>query len=246
MKKKIKPVSNISNGVKKYLLLTLAIILILIALSAVQIRADMLIPFFCKAVDTYAEARTAATGLSIRLLGGLSFENLQFHHKNGLIINVGKGTLSYDLSDILRRQLRIKVSAKDVMMGRGQKPVKGFLESFLLPEPETKIHFDDAVFSINFRGGAKELENLQFIGDTVVITADGKSIGKKSINYNVMLYLSQKMSSELLAQYGSPPSENSASKNTILLRIYGQPKFPFVYIMTKNLRMSFKVGRQSD
>jgi hypothetical protein len=212
----------------------------------VPIKADILIPFFCKAVNVFAEARTTATGLSIRLLGGISFENIHLYHKDGLIINIGKGTLSYDLSDILRRQLRIKVSAKDVTIGRGQKPVKGFLESFLLPEPQTKMYFDNTVFSLNFRGGAKELENLQFIGDSIVITGEGKSIGKKSINYIMVLYLSEKMSSALLAQYGNPPSENSANKNNILLRIYGQPRFPFVYIMTKNLRMSFKVGGKAD
>lgn len=229
---------------KKSLLIILTAIILIAALSVIPIKVNILIPFLCKAAEVCAKTKIFAAQLSIRLSGTISFQDLQINNKDGLILHLGKGTIHYDPSDILRRQFRIKISAQDVTVGREKKSVKGFIESFLLPDPETKIHFKNAVFSVNFYGGAKELENLQLIGDDLVITGEGKSIGKKSINYSLVLYLSEKTSRMLLAQYGSSPSENSSNKNTILIRMYGEPSFPFIYIITKNLRMSFKVGRK--
>jgi hypothetical protein len=227
---------------KKPLFIILIAVILLAALSLIPVNSDALIPVFRKAISLYANADVGAAHLSIRLLRGISFKDLRIVQKDGLIIIAASGTLSYDLTDIMRRQFRIRVRAKDVTIGRGPRPVKGFLESFLLPDPEASINFANAVFSLNFYGGAKELENLQMIGDDVIITGCGTSIGKRSMNYTLMLYLSQKAGSKLLAQFGNSSSEDSPSRIPILLRIYGQPSAPFVYIVTQTLRLSFKVG----
>lgn len=178
-------------------------------------------------------------------IGRIPARNLTLNRDDGTIVKVSRGILRYDISDIFRKQFRVNFSAEGLTLSRGIEAPKGFLPSFLLPEPQSQITFDNATASIKFQKGAVELENLQLIGSDITITGSGRSIGKRSVNYTFILTPSKETAKKLLARLGNP-TENSPINNKIILKIYGEPSQPFVHVISDKFRLSFKVGSKAN
>ncbi len=141
-------------------------------------------------------------------IGRIPARNLTLNRDDGTIVKVSRGMLRYDISDILRKQFRVNFSAKGLTLSRDIQAPKGFLPSFLLPEPQSQLTFDNVAASLNFKKGAIELENLQLIGNDITITGSGKSIGKRSINYTFILTPSKETAKKLLARLGNDGRED--------------------------------------
>lgn len=178
-------------------------------------------------------------------IGRIPARNFTLNRDDGTIVKVGRGMLRYDISDIFRKQFRINFSAEALTLSRGIEAPKGFLPSFILPEPQSQITFDNVAASLNFKKGAIELENIQLIGNDITITGSGKSIGKRSINYTFILTPSKETAKKLLARLGNP-TENTPINNKIILKIYGEPGYPFVHVISDKFRLSFKVGNKAN